>query len=215
MSFPQLRSRRGRPPRDEARDTRRRILDAALERFARQGYAGTPIRQIARDVGIRESGLYSHFESKQAIYDALYAETGPAVVMDVLTTDLAAQDPATAIRELVNRVITAWEGSRARLFLSVAVREGLIGSAVGSISAHPSIKSVQEELSTVFRRWMDTGLMRADILSEHLVWELMAPIVMIRLLYLHADADEDVRREARVLAQRHVDYFILREVRDA
>ena len=51
--------------------TRARILDAALDLFARHGFAGTSVRQLARAVGLRESSLYNHFASKEAIYHAL------------------------------------------------------------------------------------------------------------------------------------------------
>jgi AcrR family transcriptional regulator len=48
-------------------------LDAALDGFSRDGFAGTSIRDLARAVGIRESSVYKHFPSKQAILDALVA----------------------------------------------------------------------------------------------------------------------------------------------
>jgi len=51
--------------------TRDRLLDAALERFSRDGWGGTSIRDLARDVGVREGSVYKHFASKQAIFDAL------------------------------------------------------------------------------------------------------------------------------------------------
>ena len=51
--------------------TKREILDAALELFSVQGYGATSVSQIADAVGIRKASLYSHFESKQAILDAL------------------------------------------------------------------------------------------------------------------------------------------------
>lgn len=54
-----------------AKDTKERILDAALEIFARDGYAGTNIKDIAESVGIVKSALYKHFESKEAIWDGV------------------------------------------------------------------------------------------------------------------------------------------------
>ena len=39
--------------------------------FSTQGYEATSISQIAEAVGIRKASLYSHFDSKQAILDAL------------------------------------------------------------------------------------------------------------------------------------------------
>jgi AcrR family transcriptional regulator len=58
--------------------TRQRILDAALELFARQGYAATSVRELARAVGLRESSLYNHFAGKEAILHALVGAWGPA-----------------------------------------------------------------------------------------------------------------------------------------
>jgi AcrR family transcriptional regulator len=48
-----------------------RIMDVAEELFAAQGYDGTSLRQIAEGAGIREPGLYNHFSSKQALYEAV------------------------------------------------------------------------------------------------------------------------------------------------
>ena len=52
-------------------NTKREILEAALELFSVQGFEATSISQIASAVGIRKASLYSHFENKQAILDAL------------------------------------------------------------------------------------------------------------------------------------------------
>jgi len=48
-----------------------RILDVAEGLFAARGYAGTSLRQIAQGAGIMEPGLYNHFASKQALYEAV------------------------------------------------------------------------------------------------------------------------------------------------
>lgn len=55
--------------------TKQGILDAALELFSVQGYEATSISQLAEAVGIRKASLYSHFENKQAILDALIQTT--------------------------------------------------------------------------------------------------------------------------------------------
>ena len=52
-------------------NTKREILEAALELFSVQGFEATSISQIADAVGIRKASLYSHFDNKQAILDAL------------------------------------------------------------------------------------------------------------------------------------------------
>ena len=58
----------------EKGNTKQEILAAALELFSVQGFEATAVSQIANAVGIRKASLYSHFESKQAILDALVKE---------------------------------------------------------------------------------------------------------------------------------------------
>lgn len=51
--------------------TKEKIAETALELFSQRGYSGVSIREIARAVGIRESSIYNHFESKKAIFDEI------------------------------------------------------------------------------------------------------------------------------------------------
>jgi AcrR family transcriptional regulator len=51
-----------------AEETRMRILDAALEAFARYGYDGTSVSKICRRARVTKGGFYHHFPSKQAIF---------------------------------------------------------------------------------------------------------------------------------------------------
>ncbi|MGN1028277.1 MAG: TetR/AcrR family transcriptional regulator, partial [Faecousia sp.] len=52
-------------------NTKQEILEASLDLFSVQGFEATSISQIASAVGIRKASLYSHFENKQAILDAI------------------------------------------------------------------------------------------------------------------------------------------------
>ena len=54
-----------------ANDTKERILAAALEMFSKNGYAGTNIRELSASLGLVKSGIYKHYESKEAIWNAL------------------------------------------------------------------------------------------------------------------------------------------------
>ena len=57
-----------------ANDTKERILDAALVMFSQNGYAGTNIRELSASLGLVKSGVYKHYESKEAIWNALLDE---------------------------------------------------------------------------------------------------------------------------------------------
>lgn len=53
--------------------TRDRILDVAERLFAHKGFAGTVVRDIAREAGLTAPSLYNHFDGKQALYEAVLA----------------------------------------------------------------------------------------------------------------------------------------------
>jgi len=66
------------------RDGRRKILDAALELFAAQGFDATTVREIAERVGMSDAALYYYFKNKREILTSLW---------DVPSMDEAETDP--------------------------------------------------------------------------------------------------------------------------
>ena len=57
-----------------AKDTKERILAAALEMFSQNGYAGTNISELTASLGLVKSSMYKHFESKEDIWNTLLDE---------------------------------------------------------------------------------------------------------------------------------------------
>jgi len=51
--------------------TKERILETALRLFSQRGFTAVSVRDIAGEIGMRESALYRHFPSKQAVFDQL------------------------------------------------------------------------------------------------------------------------------------------------
>ncbi|MGW4474254.1 TetR/AcrR family transcriptional regulator [Nonomuraea sp. NPDC004354] len=200
--------RPGRPPRSQGPATRDRLLDAALELFARQGFAATTVRQIGGAVGVRDSAIYAHFSSKQAIYDALLAGMGPLSfsVLGVESAALAEMGPSAAVHVLAERLVEAWTQPRAMLFAAVMAREGAGAGGTGALAA--AIDEARAGLEEPFRRWQEDGLMRADVPVRQLVWELFAPLHVVRLLYLRGQTPDTDPDTARDMIADHVGFFL-------
>ncbi len=73
-------------------DARQRIIDAATRRLADHGYAGTSLKSVAEDAGIRAPSLLYHFPSKPALRDAVleallsrWKDLVPAVLLAATT----------------------------------------------------------------------------------------------------------------------------------
>lgn len=55
-------------PVPAAPSSRDKILDVAEALFARSGFSGVGMREVAREVGLGKSSLFHHFSSKQSLY---------------------------------------------------------------------------------------------------------------------------------------------------
>ena len=68
----------GAPNRDRKTErrsgTRREIIDAAWQVAREKGLAHVTLREVAGLVGMRAPSLYTHFASKNAIYDAMFGD---------------------------------------------------------------------------------------------------------------------------------------------
>lgn len=51
--------------------TKERIFDVSLDLFSKKGFDAVSVREIAREVGIRESSIYNHYHNKESILDAI------------------------------------------------------------------------------------------------------------------------------------------------
>lgn len=201
------RRRPGRPRKADAGDTKAALQRAALRLFAQRGYAGTSIRAIAREVGLSESVLYAHFDSKRAIFEAVLAELGPQSSVDALervTSDLVDTDPPQYLRELVCAFLEEWDSPDARQLISLMARDGLLHTP----ALQEAISAMRTSAARLFERWITAGLIPANLGSpQDLALSFTGPIGLTRILHLHADATNRERARARDAILRHVDTF--------
>jgi len=52
-------------------NNKEKIFDVSIDLFSKFGYDGVSIRKIASEVGIKESSIYNHYKSKEAILDSI------------------------------------------------------------------------------------------------------------------------------------------------
>jgi len=86
-----------RAARHEA--TKLRILAAAWELAAEQGLAGISLRDLAARVDLRQPSLYSYFDSKLALYDAMFAQAYEQLLAAVEPLELTGS-PEEQIRQM-------------------------------------------------------------------------------------------------------------------
>lgn len=89
-------------------ERRQSILKEAQQLFAEKGFHGVSIDEIARAVNVSPAILYRHFESKQALYDAVLHELSSqreSYVEAVVNTDANFEEVLIGMTEVFIRSI--------------------------------------------------------------------------------------------------------------
>ena len=198
----------------ERGNTKQGILEVSLDLFSVQGFEATSISQIASAVGIRKASLYSHFENKQAILDALvkdvleqYAEHSIFAKADwdqyddtedkpALTPDAAAQMILGQVRYILHDPHI----SRARKMLAI---EQFQNPELAKLQTKQNYSDVMHYFTGLVKY-----LIRHDVLTEDDP-EIMAAQLCLPISTWINLCDREPDREAEVmeLISRHIQQF--------
>ncbi|MGH3585846.1 MAG: TetR/AcrR family transcriptional regulator [Pseudonocardia sp.] len=86
--------------------TRREILAASWEVAREHGLAALTLREVAGRVGMRAPSLYSHFDSKHAIYDAMFGQAWTEYEELIARTEpVAPGHPRAMLKRLARRFV--------------------------------------------------------------------------------------------------------------
>jgi AcrR family transcriptional regulator len=77
------------------------IVEAAWKLSNEEGVAALSLHGLARKVGMRQPSLYEYFDSKNALYDAMFAD-GNRQLLDRLETTTFPRDPRAALKKYLS-----------------------------------------------------------------------------------------------------------------
>lgn len=136
-------------------DTAKRIIDTAEICFAERGFDASSMAEIAQAVGIRTPSLYSHFDNKQALYEAVI-DSRLAPLFDLVESVNVLPDTAEGSLTLLRAVMAHYieHPTLARLIQHAALAGG------------QQLEILQERcyrpLAALFRDHLDDGHLLPD-----------------------------------------------------
>ena len=193
-----------------AKDTKEKILSAALELFSQNGYAGTNIRELSAALGMGKSSLYRHFESKEAIWNALLDEMiayygerfGSAEHLPPLPESLGGLVQMTM--RMVNLTI---RDERIIMTRKVLTLEQYRDERARALATKHFLTGLTEMFTHVFPGMMDKGLLRKDD-PKMLAFAYTAPIsALIHLCDREPEKTEEAIAQIEAFSRHFVQTY--------
>ena len=190
-----------------ANDKKERILAAALEMFSQKGYAGTNIRELSASLGLVKSGVYKHYESKEAIWNALldqmiayYAEHfGSAEHLPSVPDSL--EEFVQMTMHMVNITV---HDEKIIMTRKVLTLEQYRDARACELATKHFLTGLTEMFTRIFACMMEKGLLRKDD-PKMLAFAYTAPIsALIHLCDREPEKTEDAIRKIEAFSRHFI-----------
>jgi AcrR family transcriptional regulator len=171
---------RRRGPADS--ETATRILDAAEELFATNGYDGVSVRDITEKVGVNKALLFYYFESKGDLFEKVVERFYGAHIQAFVS----AFGESGTLHERAHRVLDAYTD-----FMENNPRFPLLlQRELANPNSHPYFRRGVEMIATWFdRAFADVGPVRGYLSSQNFFLTFAG---MVGSFYVHAPIMEEV-----------------------
>ena len=190
-----------------ANDTKEKILAAALEMFSQNGYAGTNIRELSASLGLVKSGVYKHYESKEAIWNALLDQMIAYYADHFGSADRLPPVPdspeglVTMTMRMVNLTV---HDEKIIMTRKVLTLEQFRDERARELATKHFLTGLTELFTQVFAGMMDKGLVKRDD-PAMLAFAYTAPIsALIHLCDREPEKTEDALRKIEAFSRHFI-----------
>ncbi|MEW6584419.1 MAG: TetR/AcrR family transcriptional regulator [Nitrospirota bacterium] len=165
-------------------ESRKKIIQAAMEVFSRRGYAQANIRDIAGKAGLSVGGVYLYFKNKEELYKSLIHDRMDEIGGKV---SLAIEHSVSAPEALGRFLRLHMENAlRHREFILLHIREH--GFAFGRKEKRDFFRGQKRLVESIIKKGIDTGEFRkcdAKKMSDMVMGSLRGIVLAMAL-----DGDE-------------------------
>lgn len=138
--------------------TRRSILEAAIARFARDGYRSTSLSAVSRDAGLSATAIYPYFANKEALFIAAVDEDAAREIEDGLS-EVRPEDLIGDSRQVMFSFIEALD----RHPLARRVLAGLEPDFTVRLIGIPALEQLRKGFASTIESLQLRGAVRDDV----------------------------------------------------
>ena len=150
------------------REKRRAILRAAVTVFARNGYHGSRVADVAREAGVAYGLVYHYFGSKEDLLETVFRRTWTRMLEAVEAVERSVDTAHGQIEGVARIVLGAWHTDQdlVRLLVREVARSPQLGRDLDEI-AHAFAA-----LERIVRNGQERGELRGDVEPRLAAWIL-------------------------------------------
>jgi AcrR family transcriptional regulator len=177
-------------------DRRRQILAAAVRVFARSGYHGSRVGDIAEEAGVAHGLLYHYFSSKEQVLQTIFRENWGELVARFRMVEAADEPAGEKLAGIAKILLRTWRNEPD--LVTVMVRE-----VARSQQLQEQVEEVREAFAIVQRvieQGQADGTFRADVdarLASWVVYGGLEEVLTGWVLGQLPDGDDEVARAER------------------
>ena len=189
--------------------TKERILDVSLKLFSEKGYKSTSVRDIAKDVGITQSGLYNHFKGKNTILEMLVTnlmDSDVVKLFDKKSIEELTESGKTVLRSIATTFkLISFDKKNEALF-KLLMQELYKNHTIREIYNEHFYQENVKKLSSIFFVMMQNETIKNND-PLFLAHEFFAPLFFYQMQVNLLKIDGKSNSSMVTLFEKHVDNF--------
>lgn len=183
------------------KETRRRIIEVAVDLFQRQGFNNTTMEQIAEVADIARKTLYNHFPVKEAIADEYVKGISKGLAQETFDNLLNLPDTRT-------RLIAAFDKAYEWVEINPEITGICLGYRLKNMFMGPECSyretATESIMAKIIRQGRQSGEIKRDVSVKLMVQQLNISRAVIVLNWLQEPSRFELRKEMAKI----VDLFI-------
>jgi AcrR family transcriptional regulator len=179
-------------------ERRRAILAAAVRVFARSGYHGARVGDIAEEAGVAHGLLYHYFSSKEEVLETVFRENWRELLETLRRVEASAEPADEQLVGVVKILLRSWRND-----------PDLVRVMVREVARSPQLQAQVDEVREVFvliqriiERGQAEGVFRAGLdarLASWIVYGGLEELLTGWVLGQLPDGDDEVARAERTI----------------
>jgi AcrR family transcriptional regulator len=167
--------------------TRQALLDAAIVRFAREGYRGTSIADVCRDAGLSTTASYPYFANKEVLFVAAVDEDVAGLIADAVSLVAIDQQPDAWGGVLMQALVDHMSGHP----LAGRIVRGLEPEFTMRLLHIPALQELRKTVTELIRTEQTDGRVRQDIDAGQTANGMVVIVISLLMATMQTGADAE------------------------